>query len=277
MNTTATDGAKLHMLQWQPVTGARPKKAKKARAPPPEDRAFGCRAGSAGTLERFIQMSVPTSEHGVDELKTIASQLGLKMVRGGRDDKYDRWGFGLTGPVSKFLANAGIKVPASLFKWKRSKTKAEMYGTLLPVNNIRENVKMWMDAREQYARLLSDTERGSGVESGANGAVTPTPVDPHMQSKDRTWTESAMQVLIEDRFKPAPETYTTIAATLNRLRAAGPDGAYGSVQPFSLTDVANKWHRTFVSKDDATNTVKFLRDLEVFWPGTKVKVHCAGQ
>ena len=163
---TATACTKVHMLQWQPVTGARPKKAKKARAPPPEDRAFGCRAGSAGTLERFIQMSVPASEHGVDELKTIASQLGLKTVRGGRDDKYDRWGFGLTGPVSKFLANAGIKVPATLFKWKRSKTKAEMYGTLLPVNNIRENVKMWMDAREKYARLLSDTEGGSGVKWG---------------------------------------------------------------------------------------------------------------
>ena len=51
---------------------------------------------------------------------------------------------------------------------------------------------MWMDAREKYARLLSDTEGGSGVESGDTDVVTPTPVDPHMQSKDQTWTESAM-------------------------------------------------------------------------------------
>ena len=139
-------------------------------------------------------------------------------------------------------------------------------------------MKTWMDAREQYARMLRGTKGGSDVESVADNAVTPTPVDPHMQSKDQTWAESAMQVLIEDRFKPAPETYSTIAATLNRLRAADTDVAYGSGRPsFSLTDVANKWHRTFVSKDDATNTVKFLHDLEVFWPGTKVKVQCAGQ
>ena len=71
--------------------------------------------------------------------------------------------------------------------------------------------------------------------------------------------------------KPTPASYKTIALSLNRLRTEN-SIAYGCGRLFTAQDVRNKWHRTFPSKFDTNRAVKYLRDLEVAWPGTKVKV-----
>ena len=91
----------------------------------------------------------------------------------------------------------------------------------------------------------------------------------------QVWTESALEIVFQDRLKPRPEKYASIAQTLNRLRKESP-GVYGTGRLFTERDVNNKWHRLFPSKDDTNDAVKFLRDLEVEWPGTKVQVHANG-
>ena len=226
-------------------------------------RAFG--NVSSEELDGFIQMRVPATDAGVQQLKIAGSSLGLTVCRGHRHTKLDRVGFGLAHSVRRYLAANAVEVPMVLFIWHRREVRKGNAGPgrLLPGQRNVEMARTWLGAAKQYAKLTKSTPAGSGS------------ADAYKQKTPQIWTEAAVELLLEDRLKPSPETYSTIAGALNRMRYLNSE-LYGDGRRFTPRDVNNKWHRLFPSADDTNDAIKYLRDLQVDWPGAEVNVHCTG-
>ena len=118
-------------------------------------RAFGC--APHGDLELFTTKTVPATEAGREELRKLACSLGLKVTQSGRNERFDRIGFGLEDSVRKFLENNGLEVPAALFKFRRRTTKEDKCGAFRPVKTTAKSNKLWVRAASLYATLTGAT------------------------------------------------------------------------------------------------------------------------
>jgi len=221
------------------------------------ERAFG----RADSLDTFTKMVVPATEEGRMQLKQAGKLVGLKITLGGRTCRLDRIGFGLDKVLRLALTKDGHQVPSTLFKFRRHKSKGELVGTFRPVLGITKSIILWRSAAKHFSTML----------------VCNTPNMPPIYREDsvQVWTDEAIAVLLQDRLKAQPETYSTITTTLNRLRDENAI-KFGRGRQFTRRDVANKWRGMFPGKDDTNDAIAYLRQLEVDWPGTKVKVNATG-
>ena len=236
-------------------------------------------------------------------LKDKAKEIKLRIWSGGRNGKNDRITFGLfQKPVTHitehrdFSQDASvvssttctIKINPRLFTWNiRKKDGLMQPGTCcfvvvgiilfccqyvhlmistVPIRTYRcvhahaaennnKNVARYFQYAAEYSASMSEVPRSVAT------------MKKDIQ-ETQVWLPEMVRILVEDRTKACPETYKTIAATLNRMYRKN-DCPH---RKFTNKDCQNKWYNMFPSSQDAVATVNYLKQMEKLWPGLKYKV-----
>ena len=226
-------------------------------------------------------------------LKEKAKEVKLRVWGGGRTQRNDRITFGLCNkPLQHIIEHRNFSQHASvlastefgpinprLFTWNVRKSGLMQPSTCVCFC-ISYVVKFPSISACAYivvythSALTNDKNVEKyfqyAAEFSASMSEVPRSVTTIQKDKQETqvWLSKMVEILVEERTKAQPETYKTIAGTLNRIYRSG-DCLW---RKFTPQDCKNKWHHMFPSAEDAVATVNYLKHMQTLWPGLEYKV-----